>query len=577
MTFTKYYEDEIAYLRDLGAAFGRANPAIAGMLSKQASDPDVERLLEGFAFLTGRLRQRLDEELPELSHGLLTLLWPHFLRPVPALSILEFIPASGTVSTIPRGSVVAAAPVEGVSCRFRTCVDAVVVPAKVSAVHLEERAYSATLVVQIAALGGAPVGLALTRRLRLFLHGETDPRLGMRLLRTLLTDVVRVEATDGKRVVELPPSALTQAGLGLDDGVLPWPANSAPGHQLLQEYMTFPARFLFVDLPPLAPLGPFAGNALTLSFHMERKPDLPARLAPEHFRLNCTPIINLYADESQAISPDPGRIEHRLVPAGRGGGHARVYAVESVYGHVQGQAERIIYHPFESLRHVLPGGAGTFYRTRMRPAVLGAGCDMWISFVNGMDRQTVPAAAVISVTLTCTNGAVAELIPVGGINRVASGSSASLAFRNITSVTAEIPPPLGGDTLWRLVSGLACGLRALGDVGVLRALLATYDFRAAHDDPERHRLSLMLDALREVKVEPTHVLIDGIPAHGRHFTLTVNERGFGGIEAVYLFGSVLNAFLACNAEINACHRLTVLGAETKMAFAWPARGRQRPA
>lgn len=60
MSFRGYYEDELAYLRDLGEAFGRANPAIAGLLSRQETDPDVERLLEGFAFLTGRLRERLD-------------------------------------------------------------------------------------------------------------------------------------------------------------------------------------------------------------------------------------------------------------------------------------------------------------------------------------------------------------------------------------------------------------------------------------------------------------------------------------------------------------------------------------
>ncbi len=68
MSLNKYYQDELAYLRELGAEFANENPNLASFLSRESSDPDVERLLEGFAFLTGRLRQKLDDELPELTH-----------------------------------------------------------------------------------------------------------------------------------------------------------------------------------------------------------------------------------------------------------------------------------------------------------------------------------------------------------------------------------------------------------------------------------------------------------------------------------------------------------------------------
>ena len=102
--FNKYYQDELTYLRQLGQEFAAANPQVAHMLAETGTDPDVERLLEGFAFLTGRLRQRLDSELPELTHALVGLLWPHYLRPIPALSVVEFRPHASLqdVQTIPR-------------------------------------------------------------------------------------------------------------------------------------------------------------------------------------------------------------------------------------------------------------------------------------------------------------------------------------------------------------------------------------------------------------------------------------------------------------------------------------------
>ena len=92
MAFNKYYQDELSYLRDMGAEFSRQNPGLAKFLSEEGNDPDVERLFEGVSFLTGRLRQKLDDELPEVTHALLGLLWPHYLRPLPSMSVLEFKP-----------------------------------------------------------------------------------------------------------------------------------------------------------------------------------------------------------------------------------------------------------------------------------------------------------------------------------------------------------------------------------------------------------------------------------------------------------------------------------------------------
>ncbi|MFO6378459.1 type VI secretion system baseplate subunit TssF, partial [Pseudomonas aeruginosa] len=92
MSFNHYYQSELTALRQLGRRFAERSPALAPFLGQVGRDPDVERLLEGFAFLTGRLRQKLDDELPELSHSMMHLLWPNYMRPLPAFSILQFDP-----------------------------------------------------------------------------------------------------------------------------------------------------------------------------------------------------------------------------------------------------------------------------------------------------------------------------------------------------------------------------------------------------------------------------------------------------------------------------------------------------
>ena len=74
--FQRYYQDELSYLRELGREFAAAHPALAHSLAEEGADPDVERLLEGFAFLGAQIRQKLDDEFPELTHSLLEMLYP---------------------------------------------------------------------------------------------------------------------------------------------------------------------------------------------------------------------------------------------------------------------------------------------------------------------------------------------------------------------------------------------------------------------------------------------------------------------------------------------------------------------
>lgn len=90
MSLEHYFRDELAFLRLQGREFADSHPELTRFLSEQNSDPDVERLLEGFAFLTGNLRAKIEDEFPELTHGLLNMLWPNYLRPVPSMTIMQF-------------------------------------------------------------------------------------------------------------------------------------------------------------------------------------------------------------------------------------------------------------------------------------------------------------------------------------------------------------------------------------------------------------------------------------------------------------------------------------------------------
>src|SRR4051812_22460459 len=187
--FSKYYQSELGYLRATGKDFALRNPSLAGLLAERGGDPDVERLLEGFAFLTARIRERIDDCVPEIVHDLTEMLLPHQLRPVPAASIVEFSPTPGALrarARVPRETELAATSYEGTGCRFRTSADVDLLPVTVQDVVLDQSVGSSPRIrVQLQAAQAALPAVFQPEGLRFFIQGE------MPLASTLLLWVCR--------------------------------------------------------------------------------------------------------------------------------------------------------------------------------------------------------------------------------------------------------------------------------------------------------------------------------------------------------------------------------------------------
>jgi type VI secretion system protein ImpG len=136
-----YYERELTYLRRTGAEFAERYPKVAARLLLEPSkcdDPHTERLLEGFAFLAARIHRRLDEDLSEVSEALLEVVYPHFVRPLPAMSLVQFHldREQGKLTSglpVPRDTLLYSRPVGGTPCRFQTCYDTTLWPLTVAA------------------------------------------------------------------------------------------------------------------------------------------------------------------------------------------------------------------------------------------------------------------------------------------------------------------------------------------------------------------------------------------------------------------------------------------------------------
>ncbi len=83
--------------------------------------------------------------------------------------------------------------------------------------------------------------------------------------------------------------------------MLPYPRRSFVGYRLLQEYFTFPEKFLFFDLAGLSQLRAAGfGDKVELILFIspfergERRPMLEASITERTIRLGCTPAVNLF-------------------------------------------------------------------------------------------------------------------------------------------------------------------------------------------------------------------------------------------------------------------------------------------
>ena len=65
-----YYERELKFIRQMAGEFAQKYPKVAGRLQlesdKESEDPHVERLIQAFALLAGRVHHKLDDEFPEI-------------------------------------------------------------------------------------------------------------------------------------------------------------------------------------------------------------------------------------------------------------------------------------------------------------------------------------------------------------------------------------------------------------------------------------------------------------------------------------------------------------------------------
>ncbi len=575
----EYYKRELTYLRKMGQAFAERYPKVAGRLElgmDQSPDPHIERLIESFAFLTARLQYDLESEFPRLSTALLENLYPQLVNPVPAMTVAAFDadPTQGKLTSahrIPAHTPLSAQTHQGQLCRFRTCYAVDLLPLVVESALFE----SVDRYEFLDALPGVALVLRLRLRsltepmqtlgfdrLRFYLHG--DRMLVYALYELLFNHVLRVAVIteEGGRPRWQPADAIQPVGFSPEEAVLPYPPNAHPGYRLLQEFFTFPEKFLFMDLR-LGAL-PEAAQTADLIFCLDQMPAGRLTVDEKTFRLGCTPIINLFPKTTEPVRIDHRRYEYRLNPDKRREKITEIHSIRSVTATSDERQTETAVESYFSLNHAAQHpDQRIFYYCRRQPTGRRdlPGTEMFLSFVDLDFSPARPASTSVFAHALCTNRRLAEDLPAGAMLQLEQAAPVA-EVTALAKPTAQLVPPLDGAALWRLISHLSLNYLSFSDgpdgLGALREILRLYCFS---DHPE---VLQQINGIREMTTERVvrRTGSDGWRGFSRGFeiALSLDERLYVGSSA-FLLAAVLNRFFPLYAGINTFTQLVLRSAQ----------------
>ena len=587
--FLQRYNDELTALRRRASRFADTFPKIAGrlrMTGEVADDPHVERLIQSFAYSAARVRQKLDDEFPELTDGLLETLYPHYLAPIPSMSIVRFTPSEtlASVQAVPRHTEILAEPVGGETCRFRTTQDVDIAPVRITAAALSGQPIQAPLSPYAGAAGcfrisvrpqDARKQLSEIGLKRLRFHISSPWRQASALHELLVNHTLGIALArhpDDEKPVFLPADNLRPVGFETDEAMLPYPSASFAGYRLLTEFFALPQKFLFFDIEGL---NRWRGETLEIFIYLdETDSKLERAVSARDLALHATPVVNLFRQTCEPVVLDGTRTEYRLLPDSRRQKTREIYAIERVL--LTGiRGEEHLCQPFfgRSQR----GGAGsTFWQSSRRFDEDDGTSDVDIAFVDRARYAAGRIDAVASVDALCLNRNLPEKLPFGGGHpylQLATGNEA------VASLEALIPPTPAVRTNehdgrnWRLMSHLLLNHLSIfdNDGAALKDILALYAFR---DAPETKQL---VDAIIKVEARAsTARLGSGGMVPGTDIRIEFDPAAIDRPSA-FLFGSVLDRFCGLYTSVNSFTRLTVaIKGQSKPVAMWRARAAERP-
>ncbi|MFT6372958.1 MAG: type VI secretion system protein ImpG, partial [Gammaproteobacteria bacterium] len=488
---TESYQIELQNLKDNAREFARKYPALAPHLSGASSDPDVERILQGTAFLSAGIQERLDTDFPEFAQSILRLVAPDYLKEIPATTIIEFKPRNilNNVITINEGAKLDSQKVSDVSCRFHSCTDVKIYPLTINSCELNQANKSSELdiIINNTSLANSDVYLS-----DLPLHIAGDYNDASEIYYLLTNKLESISIVQGQQVTELINAKITPMGWNQNFNLLENHKTNLHSYRRLQEYFINKYKFLFVNLSGLD-----NKTALPKAFKLRfkfRKNTHGLQVNKNSFKLFCTPAINLFETDAEPIPLTHKQSDLRLNPIRNSNNQLTIHSLLSVNGQNRRSTEKNAYIDF-SLAAKEQASYPVYELIQKYTGPQQVDSILRISFPSGYE---LPMREVLTAKLRCSNGVITQQLKLGDINVNTPDVPDLVSFSNVSAISEYIAPITDGNILWKLLAHLTVNYLPIADLDNLKTLLNLYNPTEKSDAKDHAANKKRINSLKQM-------------------------------------------------------------------------------
>jgi type VI secretion system protein ImpG len=603
-----YFEREYNFLQSAGEEFSKKHPTLGSRLhlsERERKDPFVERLFEAFAFLTGRIHERLDDEFPEIAAGILEILFPNLLHPFPSCAILQARHKPGAISgqvIIKKGSEiqtqtgkykvkykVASSPLEKSRVTekeepaefiFRTTQDLSVRPIKLDEVRVEESPQgNSYLVLKIQPDRNVTYQSLNLSQFQIFLYGSASIKYNLHLFLTKYVKSISIRELSGKKPdfqkienFQIGVQELFQNSEDKDEdnSILPYSKQSFKGFRLLQEYFAFPEKFFFINLYGLEKYKD-SGESCAFEIKIDFDKKFPREKIPSinNILLHCTPIVNLFTRSTEEVIVNQRLPEYYVIPDLNRRKSREIYSIDRVFGISENKFEQYKYVPITS-QDILDSSDPEYNYKRFYSVFRRKQqSDMSETYIRlfgpSMEQELFPKET-LSIEGTLSNGFLPSAYLEAGVIKEPINFPVGIEASNITVPSEVLECPQRQNYLWHLIAHLSVSYSTLAETDALKNILNLYNWTTTHIHPNKKRIE-GIKAIHQPKIVSKMIGMGLI--RGLEFHIEVDPKEFEQGEGdINLMGMILNEFLSQYVTINSYIILIITEIGTGKEYKW---------
>nr|WP_246432567.1 type VI secretion system baseplate subunit TssF [Xenorhabdus indica] len=540
-TFEQYFQHEIAYLRALQKLVREEKPHLADILS--GHDPDVERASEGSAFLTARLRQKVDDGFPEYTQPLLQRLHSQTIKGLPATSVMQLDSVQGTDNaySVPAGSKITTEN----DTPFMSCRPCDIEPLTLIRRELHHQAQETQITLTFRYTGKndrwaiKPISLFLSAdetvadTLMLALTQDVDGIQFYQENTRYPMDIIRLNPLQGTERLIL--SSPQRAG------------NWAP--QMLMESLYLPHvhHFLTLVLPTTLRSHVLMDESREFTIVIKLRCELAvseAQIAAA-FHLHCVPVVNRKI--TQLTVPFKSETARYRLPLSPSQGVLDVpgIALEQEPDEEHDRGESFRFYPdrlLTGMDRYLDDEQAWFYSLEMGEDALGRlQYDLVFRDSRGQLMTQPPARKFICQVATF--GLQPEPLMAGERCYADETLPDNVQIKNLTPPSPPYPPLTDSHRYWTLLSHYSASPFLLHSADMLKELLLGYDFYTETDRNRSRALRRRIDDIVSVHSKTSDWLIKGVPHRCLFIELMLDDSAYTHEGEAFMFAHGVSQFL----------------------------------